>query len=158
MNATINISNSCTDKWVPTIEQCEDWLNCGLQIAAQSSPCSISLSFVDTMSSQSLNSEYRGKNKPTNVLSFPAEFPSELRAQVDTYPLGDIVICAAIVEEEACQQGKELTAHWAHLTIHGLFHLLGYLHDQQSNADEMEKLEISTLERLGIPNPYLLVS
>ncbi len=142
---------------MPTIEQCEDWLNCGLQIAARGDPCSIGISFVDPTSSQSLNSEYRGKNKPTNVLSFPAEFPSELRAQVDTYPLGDIVICAAIVEKEAGEQGKDLTARGAHLTIHGLFHLLGYLHDQQSNADEMEKLEISTLERLGIPNPYLLM-
>ena len=157
MNATVNISNSCADKWVPTIEQCEGWLNCALQVAAQTGPCSISLSFVDAASSQSLNSNYRGKDKPTNVLSFPAEFPSELAEQLESYPLWDIVICAAVVEEEALDQGKELTAHWAHLTIHGLFHLLGYLHDQQSNAEEMEKLEINTLERLGIPNPYLLV-
>jgi probable rRNA maturation factor len=157
MNATVNISNSCADKWVPSIEQCENWLNCGLQVAQQSKPCSISVSFIDAASSQSLNHDYRGKDKPTNVLSFPAEFPSELAEQVDSYPLGDIVICAAVVEKEALDQGKELTAHWAHLTIHGLFHLLGYLHDQQSNADEMEKLEINTLERLGIPNPYLLV-
>ena len=157
MNATVNISNSCGDRWVPTIEQCENWLNCGLGVAAQNEPCSISLSFVDAASSQSLNNEYRDKDKPTNVLSFPAEFPSELREQVDTYPLGDIVICASVVEKEALDQGKELTAHWAHLTIHGLFHLLGYLHDLQSAAEEMEKLEINTLERLGIPNPYLLV-
>ena len=157
MNATINISNSCADKWVPTIEQCKSWLNCALQVAAQTGPCSISLSFVDAASSQSLNSDYRGKDKPTNVLSFPAEFPSELAEQVGAYPLGDIVICASVVEEEALAQGKELTAHWAHLTIHGLFHLLGYLHDQQGNAAEMEKLEINTLEKLGIANPYLLV-
>ena len=157
MNATVNISNSCADNWVPTQKQCEDWLNCGLQIAQQGKPCSISLSFVDAASSQSLNNDYRGKDKPTNVLSFPAEFPSELAEQVEFYPLGDIVICAAVVETEALDQGKELTAHWAHLTIHGLFHLLGYLHDQQSNAVDMEKLEISTLEKLGIPNPYLLM-
>jgi len=157
MNAIVDISNSCADNWVPTQKQCEDWLNCGLQIAQQGKPCSISLSFVDAASSQSLNNDYRGKDKPTNVLSFPAEFPSELAEQVEFYPLGDIVICAAVVETEALDQGKELTAHWAHLTIHGLFHLLGYLHDQQSNAAEMEKLEINTLEKLGIPNPYLLV-
>jgi len=157
MNATVDISNSCGDQWVPTQEQCEAWLNCALQITAQSEPCSISLSFVGAASSQSLNKNFRDKDRPTNVLSFPAEFPSELRGQVDTYPLGDIVICAAIVEEEARGQGKELAAHWAHLTIHGLFHLLGYLHEKQSDAEEMEKLEINTLERLGIPNPYLLV-
>jgi probable rRNA maturation factor len=157
MNATVNISNSCADKWVPSQKQCEDWLNCGLQVVQQSKPCIISLSFVDAPSSQSLNSDYRGKDRPTNVLSFPAEFPSKLAEQVGSYPLGDIVICAAVVEAEALAQGKELTAHWAHLTIHGLFHLLGYLHDQQYNAAEMEKLEINTLERLGIPDPYLLV-
>ena len=157
MNATVNISNSCADKWVPTIEQCEAGSIALCRSRQQTGPCSISLSFVDAASSQSLNSDYRGKDKPTNVLSFPAEFPSELAEQVQSYPLGDIVICAAVVEEEALDQGKELTAHWAHLTIHGLFHLLGYLHDQQSNAEEMEKLEINTLERLGIPNPYLLV-
>ena len=157
MNATVNISNSCADNWVPTQKQCEDWLNCALQVAQRSKLCSISLSFVDAAGSQSLNNDYRGQDKPTNVLSFPAEFPSELAEQVESYPLGDIVICADVVETEALTQGKDLTAHWAHLTIHGLFHLLGYLHDQQSNATEMEKLEINTLEKLGIPNPYLLV-
>jgi len=157
MNAIVNISNSCADNWVPTQKQCEDWLNCSLQVAQRNKPCCISLSFVDETSSQSLNNDYRGKDKPTNVLSFPAEFPNELAEQVGSYPLGDIVICASVVEEEALTQGKELTAHWAHLTIHGLFHLLGYLHDQQSNTAEMEKLEINTLEKLGIANPYLLV-
>lgn len=157
MNATVDISNSCGETWSPTQEQCEEWLNCGLQMAAQNKSCSISLSFVDEARSQSLNSDFRGADKPTNVLSFPAEFPSALREQVDSYPLGDIVICAAVVEREASEQGKDLAAHWAHLTIHGLFHLLGYLHDRQSDAQEMEKLEINTLETLGIPNPYLLV-
>lgn len=157
MNATVDISNSCEGQWVPSQQQCEDWLNGGLQAADQSRPCSISVSFVDAASSQSLNRDYRGKDKPTNVLSFPAEFPSELREQVDTYPLGDIVICAAVVEEEASEQGKQLATHWAHLTLHGLFHLLGYQHDTQKSAEEMEKLEINTLEMLGIPNPYLLV-
>ena len=71
--------------------------------------------------------------------------------------MGDIVICAAIVELEAKAQSKELLAHWMHLTVHGLFHLLGYQHDDDTNATEMEKLEINTLERLGISNPYLLV-
>ena len=151
MNATVNISNSCADKSVPTQKQCEDWLNCGLQVAGRSKPCSISLSFVDVASSQSLNNDYRGKDKPTNVLSFPAEFPSELAEQVESYPLGDIVICAAVVEEEAAEQGKELAAHWAHLTIHGLFHLLGYLHDQQSNAAEMKSWKLIRWKNLESP-------
>ncbi len=157
MNATVEISNGCTDRWVPSAEQCDAWLNCGLQAAQQRNSCSVSLSFVEAEQSQSLNKEYRGKDKPTNVLSFPADFPTELREQVDTYPLGDIVICAWVVETEAREQGKALGAHWAHLMIHGLFHLLGYTHDEQDSALEMEALEIKSLEKLGISNPYLVV-
>ena len=156
MNATVEISNSCGDQWVPSQEQCETWLGSALQLADQNKPCSISLSFVDASSSQALNREYRGKDKPTNVLSFPAEFPAELQKQVDTYPLGDIVVCAAVVAAEASEQNKELADHWAHLTIHGLLHLLGYEHEVPTSAEKMERLEINTLERLGIPNPYLL--
>ncbi|GJM13053.1 MAG: endoribonuclease YbeY [Pseudohongiella sp.] len=156
MNAIVELSSSCADRWLPSIEQCENWLNSGLQVADRSKPCTISLNFVDETTSQSLNCEFRGKDKPTNVLSFPAEFPTELQGQIDSYPLGDIVICAAVVESEANAQGKELSQHWAHLTLHGLFHLLGYQHNTDSAAEEMEKLEINTLEMLGIPNPYLL--
>ena len=157
MNATVEVSNDCPDRWAPSLEQCATWLNCGLQTALQRNSCSVSLSFVDADRSQSLNKQYRGKDKPTNVLSFPADFPIELREQVDAYPLGDIVICALVVETEASEQGKELSTHWAHLMIHGLFHLLGYTHDEQDSALEMESLEINTLEKLGISNPYLLV-
>ena len=157
MNLTVGISNNCGQHWVPSQQQCEQWLNCGLQTAGHDEQCSISVSFVDSAASQALNNDYRGKDKPTNVLSFPADFPNQLRDQVETFPLGDIVICAAIVELEAKAQDKELLHHWAHLTVHGLFHLLGYQHDDDTNATEMEKLEINTLERLGISNPYLLV-
>lgn len=157
MNATIEISNHCEDQWTPSIEQCETWLNAGLEIAGQTKPCSISLSFIEPPDSQSLNRDYRGKDKATNVLSFPAEFPTELQGQVDNFPLGDIVICAIVVAEEAKTQEKQLSDHWAHLTVHGLFHLLGYQHDTENSAIEMEALEINTLEILGIPNPYLLV-
>lgn len=157
MNAKIEICNAATNHWVPTQEQCEEWLNCALRVAGQERLCSISVSFVDKENSQTLNKEYRGKNQPTNVLSFPAEFPKELQTQVDEFPLGDIVICAAVVEREAEEQGKALAAHWAHLSIHGLFHLLGHIHDNDSSAAEMERLEVDTLEKLGIPNPYLLV-
>ena len=112
---------------------------------------------MDATQSKSLNKDYRGKDAPTNVLSFPANFPVELQQQVDTYPLGDIVICAAVVEREAAEQKKELAAHWTHLTVHGLFHLLGHDHAAAEQAAAMEGLETNTLERLGIPDPYLLV-
>lgn len=157
MNATVEISNGCENHWVPTQQQCEDWLNCGLQVAGEERICSISLSFVDAENSQSLNRDYRGQDKATNVLSFPAQFPAELQEQVEAYPLGDIVICAAVVEREAAEQAKALAAHWAHLTVHGLLHLLDYEHDTEERARVMEQLEIDALERLGIPNPYLIV-
>lgn len=157
MNAKVEVSNHCENHWVPTQQQCEDWLNSGLEFAGECGRCQISVSFVEATESQSLNREYRGKDKPTNVLSFPAQFPPELKDQVEDFPLGDIVICAAVVEQEATEQNKELTAHWTHLTLHGLFHLLGYDHGAEAEAREMEQLEINTLERLGIPNPYLIV-
>lgn len=156
MNATVEIRNACKDRWVPTQKQCEDWLNCGLQIVGENKHFSISLSFVESDDSQTLNKEYRGKDGPTNVLSFPAEFPLELQDQVEVIPLGDIVICAEVVEREAAAQARETSLHWAHLTVHGLFHLLGYEHDNETSASKMERLEINTLERLGIPNPYLI--
>jgi probable rRNA maturation factor len=157
MTATIDISNSCEACWVPAQEQCEEWLNCALRIAGEDRQSNISVSFVSEADSQSLNHQYRGKDKATNVLSFPAEFPKSLRDQVELYPLGDIVICPTIVASEAASQNKDLSTHWAHLTIHGLLHLLGYQHETVSDSQEMEGLEIKAMERLGFPNPYLLV-
>ena len=84
------------------------------------------------------------------MLSFPAEFPAE----VDIPFLGDIVVCAAIVEEEALEQQKSAQAHWAHILIHGALHLLGYNHEQDQEALEMETLEIQLLRQLGYGNPY----
>ncbi len=157
MNATIDISTECDDHWTPAQNQCEDWLDGGLRTAKEDRNCSISVRFVEISTSQALNDAYRGKNSATNVLSFPADFPPLLKDQLDCFPLGDIVICPGIVEQEAMRQGKELAAHWAHLMIHGLFHLLGYAHDSDSAAEKMENLEIKALERLGFPNPYLVV-
>ncbi len=157
MNATVEISSDCDGTWTPAQEQCEDWLSSGLQSACENSNCSISVSFVKSSTSQSLNNEFRGKNSATNVLSFPAGFPLSLQQQLDCFPLGDIVICPELVEREAAQQEKELAAHWAHLMIHGLLHLLGYQHDAELAAEKMENFEINALERLGFPNPYLIV-
>lgn len=99
-----------------------------------------------------LNSTYRHKNKPTNVLSFPFVMPDGIKLDVPI--LGDIVICAEVVEQEAREQSKDLTAHWAHMVVHGIFHLLGYNHELDSEADIMESLEIKILQGLGFPNPY----
>jgi probable rRNA maturation factor len=110
----------------------------------------LTLRLVDEPESRALNKRYRGKSAPTNVLSFPSELPAELEIPL----LGDIVICAPLVAEEASSQGKPAEAHWAHLVIHGVLHLLGHDHQEEAEAGKMEALEIELLASLGFPNPY----
>ena len=111
----------------------------------------ISLRIVDEDESQALNSQYRGQDKPTNVLSFPADIPPELGLPL----LGDLVICAQVVAREAEAQHKALSAHWAHMVVHGTLHLLGYDHIADDEAEIMENLETRILGSLGISDPYL---
>jgi len=104
---------------------------------------------VDESESQTLNLQYRGKDKPTNILSFPAEIP-----HIDYQCLGDLVICGPLVAREASDQNKEPEAHWAHLIVHGMLHLQGYDHETDQQAEEMEALEVEILSTLGYSNPY----
>ena len=110
----------------------------------------ISIRLVDREESQALNRDYRQKDKPTNVLSFPADLPEI----VDLPLLGDLIICASVVEQEAKEQDKASTAHWAHMVIHGTLHLLGYDHIDNHEAEAMEALETDILATLGIACPY----
>jgi probable rRNA maturation factor len=105
---------------------------------------------VDEAESQALNHHYRGKDKPTNVLSFPFEAPPG----VPSDHLGDLVICAEVVSREAEEQNKALDAHWAHMVVHGVLHLMGYDHQNDDSAEEMERLEIEILGQMGFPDPY----
>lgn len=106
---------------------------------------------VDEAESHHLNLTYRGKDKPTNVLSFPFECPDEVELGL----LGDLVICRQVVEQEAQEQGKPLMAHWAHMVVHGSLHLLGYDHMNDEDAEEMESLESEIMQSLGFEDPYL---
>lgn len=115
----------------------------------------LTLRIVDESESQQLNNDYRGKNKPTNVLSFPFETPIDLPAEAELSLLGDLVICLPKVIAEAAEQQKPVLDHWAHLVIHGLLHLQGYDHETDSEAELMEGLEIDLLAKLGINNPYI---
>lgn len=110
----------------------------------------LTVRIVDEAEIRKLNATYRGKDKPTNVLSFPFEAPPG----VDIPLLGDIIICAAVVAREAGEQNKPLEAHWAHMVLHGTLHLLGYDHIEEAEAVEMEGLEIRLLADLGYANPY----
>ena len=108
----------------------------------------IGVSVVGPAESRRLNARYRGKDKPTNVLSFPVpQLPVK-------GPLGDLVICPQVLRTEAREQKKTLRAHWAHLVVHGSLHLIGYDHEIDADADRMERREIAVLRRLGFDNPY----
>ncbi len=97
-----------------------------------------------------LNQRYRGKQLPTNVLSFPFEDPPGVNSGI----LGDVVICAAVVKQEAIEQGKTLQAHFAHMVVHGVLHLCGFDHEEDSDARRMESLEKKTMGKLGFDDPY----
>ena len=117
--------------------------------------CEIGIACVDTAESQQLNLQYREKDKPTNVLSFPSDIPEEMLALLDAEPLGDLVICIPVVLQEAAEQHKKPLDHFTHLLVHGVLHLLGYDHEtSEADAEEMEALEIAILKKLTIENPY----
>lgn len=110
----------------------------------------MTLRFVGIDESQALNSQFRGKDKPTNVLSFPFESPPGMEMPL----LGDLVICAPVISQEAQEQGKLVSHHYAHMIVHGILHLLGYDHIDDAQAEEMEALEIRILAELDIDDPY----
>lgn len=111
----------------------------------------VTIRLVDEAESHELNMTYRGKDKPTNVLSFPFEAPPGIELPL----LGDLIICRQVVELEAVEQQKALLAHWAHMVVHGSLHLLGYDHIEDDEAEEMESLETEIMLALGYPDPYI---
>jgi probable rRNA maturation factor len=143
----IQLATSYAD--YPSEQQFQLWVDTVLQEDDQDSEIVIRL--VDDQESAELNQQYRHKQGPTNILSFPFEAPDGF----DTDLLGDLVICTPLIALEAQQQNKQLFDHWAHITIHGVLHLLGYDHIDDAEAEEMEALEIKILSRLNINNPYL---
>ena len=123
-------------------------------IATQSN-CEIGIACVDNAESHQLNLEYRGKDKPTNVLSFPSDLPDEMAAILDSFPIGDLVICIPVVLQEAIDQQKTPIEHFTHMLVHGTLHLMGYDHEtSETDAEEMEALEIEILKKFGFDNPY----
>ncbi|MFT4863760.1 MAG: putative rRNA maturation factor [Pseudohongiellaceae bacterium] len=154
MNVNIDILNESSAAWVPPAADCNRWITSALASADYTKKCSISIRFVDESESKELNGRFRSKDKPTNVLSFPANMPANVIKAMGAEFLGDIVICAPVLEEEALAQGKTIAAHWAHLTVHGTLHLLGFDHETDDQAQIMENLEIDSLQHLGFSNPY----
>ncbi|MBK8185825.1 MAG: rRNA maturation RNase YbeY [Cellvibrio sp.] len=149
MTYQIDIENNSQCKTIPSIEKCEVWIAAVLN-NQQIDEAEVSIYIVDEDESQELNSQYRGKEKPTNILSFPADIPEEVGIPL----LGDLVICAPVVEREAQEQQKTVDAHWAHMLVHGSLHLLGYDHIEDDEAELMEALETTIITELGFSAPY----
>lgn len=144
----IDLQNDDDLPGVPDIQHLERWVSASLQ--QDYSDLEQTIRVVDGLESQHLNHTYRDINQPTNVLSFNADENEYLEYDL----LGDLVICAPLVEREAREQGKSSLAHWAHMVVHGMLHLQGYDHLTDAEASEMEALEIEILQSLGHTNPY----
>ncbi len=136
--------------FVPTAQKIKRWVKAALGHKIRQGELTIRL--VGKKEIQALNKRYRHKNKPTNVLSFRAEVPKAVKLKLPL--LGDLVICSAIVNEEAHKRKKTQEAHWAHIVMHGCLHLLGYDHERKIEAEKMEKKEIRLLNSFGFSNPY----
>lgn len=136
-----------SDDDVPESETLQSWAAAAYLGDA---PALASLLVTTADEVRSLNRQYRDKDKPTNVLSFPMQSPDE----IDVSLLGDIVLCAPVIKQEARQQGRSAASHWAHMVVHGMLHLQGYDHIDNRDAERMEQLEIDILDQLGFANPY----
>ncbi len=148
LTLVLDIQDASGSATVPSAADFEHWISAAL--VGELDDAEVSLRIVDTAEITALNHQYRDKNYATNVLSFPADLPEELGLAL----LGDIVICADVVEREAVEQQKTSSAHWAHMVVHGTLHLLGYDHIEDDEAECMEGREIDILQQLNFPNPY----
>jgi probable rRNA maturation factor len=151
MNLTVDVENACGEPAPDEGDLCR-WARAALAAAGRDADAELAIRLVSSAEMVELNGRYRQQFKPTNVLSFPADLPPELELPL----LGDIVICPEVVVREAGEQGKPPAHHWAHMTVHGCLHLLGYDHLVEADAERMEALETEILSELGVPCPYTL--
>lgn len=152
MQAELEVQRETNSSDVPDDERFQLWLESAL--AGKPGQFTLSIRIVDEAEARRFNHEYRNRDYATNVLSFPAELPEGLPAEIRQSQLGDLLICAPVVAREATQQHRPEADHWAHLTIHGVLHLLGYDHEMVDEACKMESLETEILAKLGISDPY----
>jgi probable rRNA maturation factor len=149
MNVTIDLLNASGMKQIPLRRQFKHWAMAAMQHIEPDGPGgALSIRIVDEAESSELNGHYRSKPYATNILSFPV--PPELGGRL----LGDLAICAQVVQREAAEQHKSEDEHWAHLVVHGVLHLKGYDHEDDADAEQMEGLEVRILQQLGLKNPY----
>lgn len=155
INLNVSVSYGLPRAGLPSAASLRKWVAAALAGRVRQAEAEIAIRLVDEAEGRSFNHHYRGKDYPTNVLSFPAEHPEGLPKGMKLPLLGDLVICAPVVEREAREQDKPLREHYAHLTVHGVLHLLGWDHEDERDAQAMEQLEREVLAGLGITDPYL---
>lgn len=148
MTNFIHIQKACASQESPNEASIQRWVMAALRTTNTSE---VSIRIVDEQESAQLNHQYREKAGPTNVLSFPFDAVTPEPIPI----LGDLVVCAPVVVREAIEQHKSIDAHWAHMIIHGVLHLLGYDHSDEEGAEIMENLETEILLGLNFPAPYL---
>lgn len=153
MQVDIDIQSASASKNIPADEQFHCWVKAALD--GKDGSYNLAIRVVDEAEMQRFNLLYRQKDCVTNVLSFPSELPRELPVELRQSMLGDLLICAPLVDHQAQEQQRAAVDHWAHLTIHGVLHLLGYDHELNDEAVEMESMETKILAKLGISDPYI---
>ena len=142
-NLSLSVQFASNAAQLPTRNQLRKWVKAALRVDTE-----VTIRIVDEIEGRKLNRTYRGKDYATNILTFPLTEEPHL--------MGDIIICAPVVIQEAKQQKKTIAAHFAHLTVHGTLHLHGYNHEIEEQAALMESIEVTTMLQLGYPNPYLI--
>lgn len=150
INLQLALSSDIEEYWQPSESDFQHWTNLFtkyVELPFLNDAAEVSIHISNQQQSQQLNHDYRSRDKPTNVLSFPYADEPDL--------LGDLIMCAQVIDNEAQQQNKTRQAHWTHMTLHGLLHLAGYDHQTDQQAEIMEGLEIQLLNKLSLPNPYI---
>jgi len=156
-NALSRRDNAEHDAELISDEQLSEWANLAYSQVSDG-PNEVTIRLVDEDEITQLNRDYRGKDKPTNVLSFPVEsdfeFIDQLEGDADFNLLGDVIICHSVIVNEAKEQSKKVSDHYAHMVVHGILHLCGYDHQDEQEAEQMEALEVKILAVKQIANPY----
>ena len=152
MSVDLQVQRATKSATTPEDEQFRHWAE--LALGGTENGYSLAIRIVDEEEGQRFNHDFRGKDYPTNVLSFATDFPEGLPDEIQQSQLGDLLMCAPVVAREAIEQGKREIDHWAHLTVHGVLHLLGYDHEDETDAHRMEALETEILAKSVISDPY----
>ena len=151
MRVEVDLLNASDESDIPTAKDFQYWAECALShLENNEQSVVLSIRLIDEKESAELNNQYRQKQGPTNILSFPYLSPFPEAGNF----LGDLAICSTLVRKEALEQAKQLTDHWTHLLVHGVLHLKGFDHEEDDDALVMESMEQTILAKLGIEDPY----